>query len=253
MTDDELFNLVFDIGETMLTNGGEVDRTEGTLQRIAEAFEFEDFDCFVLVNGIFMTARTSEGKVLQAKVSDVTINPISLGRIDAINSLSRQIVVGECTPEEARQRIEEIKIEVFSSVPLQIFGYAMGCSAFCYIFGGSLIDAAGAFFLGFVISVYLIYVVPKTTLSKVFVNISGSMLISILAVMMEKVFPPFRLNTLIIGGVISLVPGVPIVMAIRYILNEDYTSGMVKLSDALATSLCIAVGVGVILKLFVGM
>lgn len=133
MNDFERFDLVYDVGETMLENGAEIKRVELTIRHLADSLDLTNFDSFVMINGIFMTARC-QNDIVQAKVKDVPISPISLGRIDAINTLSREIAAKVITPEEFKHRFEAVKQKSYATLRAKIFAYAFGSASFCFIF-----------------------------------------------------------------------------------------------------------------------
>lgn len=249
MNQEDKFNLVFDIGEALLESGAELKRIELTIQHIAEAMKLESFSSYVMITGLFMTAQI-DNKNVQARVDDISISPIKLGRIDAINSMSRQITAGQITPLEARKQLTIIMNKRYTTDYFKIFSYAFGSASFGYVFGGSLLDCVGAFFIGFIISLYIMYIVPKLKLSKIFIEISSSMIVSIIACLIYSLIPGFKLSSLIVGGIISLVPGVAIVNGIRYLFDEDYTAGWTQVISAVVTASCISVGVGIVLKIF---
>ncbi|WP_207942537.1 hypothetical protein DOK78_000821 [Enterococcus sp. DIV2402] len=109
MNQQERFELVYDSGETLLKNGAEVKRVESTIIHVAQTFELENFDSYVSIHGIFLTA-TPYNKNVQAKVRDTPLSPTSLGRIDAINTLSRHITEGKIDPYEARKQLTMIQL-----------------------------------------------------------------------------------------------------------------------------------------------
>ncbi|GCF93004.1 membrane protein [Enterococcus florum] len=249
MNEKDRFDLIYDIGETLLENGAEIKRIESTIRHVADALKLEDFDSFVLINGIFMTARLKD-ETVQARVKDVPISPINLGRIEEINTLSRRITEGKYTPEEAREQLNRIKQENFSSTPLKVSAYAFGSACFCYIFGGTLWDSIGALFLGSLLAMFTFFVAPKLNMSQIIWNISSSMFVSILACLMVQLIPVLQLTSLVTGGIISLLPGVAVVNGIRYLFDGDYSSGWGQMINALITALCISVGVGMVLRVF---
>ena len=58
---------------------------------------------------------------------------------------------------------------------------------------------------------------------------------------------PLKLDGMISGSIMPLVPGVAFVNAIRDIADSDFLSGTVKMIDALLVFVYIAIGVGVTL------
>lgn len=249
MNERECFDFVYDIGETMLKNGAEIVRIESTIRHVADALDLQEFDSFVLINGIFMTARLKD-QTVQARVRDIPISPINLGRIEEINTLSRRIVEKKYTPEEAKERLAVIKQEHFASMRLKFFAYAFGSASFCFIFGGTFWDATGAFVLGFLLAFYSFFIAPKFHMSQIIWNITCSIWVSTLACVFVHFFPVLQLTSLVTGGIISLLPGVAVVNGIRYLFNEDYSSGWGQMIYALITALCVSVGVGLVLTVF---
>ncbi|MGX7204974.1 threonine/serine ThrE exporter family protein [Enterococcus pingfangensis] len=249
MNEREAFDFVYDISETLLKNGAEIKRIETTIRHIAEALELKDFDSFVLINGIFMTARLKD-QTVQARVRDIPISPINLGRIEQINTLSRRLTEKRLSPEDANEWLQEIKQESFASDPLKIFAYAFGSASFCFIFGGSLWDTIGALILGVVLACFSMYLLPKFNMSDIISTITSSAFVSILACLFVRFFPVLHLTSLVTGGIISLLPGVAIVNGIRYLFDGDYSSGWGQMIYALITALCVSVGVGLVLRAF---
>lgn len=249
MKEQECFDLVYDIGETLLKNGAEIKRIETTIRHIAAALELKEFDSFVLINGIFMTARLKD-KTVQARVRDIPISPINLGRIEQINTLSRRLTEKRLSPEDAHRWLQQIKQESFASAPLKIFAYAFGSASFCFIFGGSFWDTIGALFLGVLLALFSMYLLSRFNLSDIISTIACSGFISILACLFVHVFPILQLTSLVTGGIISLLPGVAIVNGIRYLFDGDYSSGWGQIVNALITALCVSVGVGLVLQVF---
>ena len=56
----EILTLAVEIGDTMLRNGAEIYRVEDTVERILYAYEVEEFDVYVLSNGIFASANENK-------------------------------------------------------------------------------------------------------------------------------------------------------------------------------------------------
>ena len=53
----EILALAVEIGDALLRNGAEVYRVEDTVMHILEAYEIENYDVYVLSNGIFASAN----------------------------------------------------------------------------------------------------------------------------------------------------------------------------------------------------
>ncbi len=53
----EILTLAVEIGDTMLRNGAEIYRVEDTVVHILNSYDVEEFDVYVLSNGIFASAN----------------------------------------------------------------------------------------------------------------------------------------------------------------------------------------------------
>ena len=55
---------------------------------------------------------------------------------------------------------------------------------------------------------------------------------------------------IVIGSIVPLLPGGPLTNSIRDYLNGDYLSGTIRMIDAVLVACCIALGVGIVLRVF---
>lgn len=91
-------------------------------------------------------------------------------------------------------------------------------------------------------------------MSKIVVNIVGGGIITALAIAALFIITvPMRLEGMIIGSIMPLVPGVAFTNAIRDIADSDFLSGTVRMIDALLVFVYIAIGVGAVLGVYNGM
>ena len=85
-----IMDFIMAAGETLLENGAEVFRVEQTMEIMARSFHLREFHVYVLTNGIFASAGTAE----IAEVRNVPVRTTHLGRVAAVNALSREIAAG---------------------------------------------------------------------------------------------------------------------------------------------------------------
>jgi len=182
-------------------------------------------------------------------IRHVPLGSVHLGRIAALNQLSRELCEKKCTLEEAWERIPQCKTIPVVSNAKQLFFCGLGSGCFAYLFGGTVFDMFVAFFVGAALQYFLINV-RKKKVSKFIVNILGSALVTTLSLLFLNVGLPTLYDKVIIGAIMPLVPGIALTTSIRDLFNGDYVSGTIHLMDALLTAFCIAVGVGAIITLY---
>ena len=100
-----IMDFIMAAGETLLENGAEVFRVEQTMEIMARSFHLREFHVYVLTNGIFASAGTAE----IAEVRNVPVRTTHLGRVVAVNALSREIAAGGVTLDEAEHRLAEAR------------------------------------------------------------------------------------------------------------------------------------------------
>lgn len=232
-------------GEILLASGAEIFRVEETIARIACAYGVESSDTFVLSSGIFVTAGLENDRDF-AKVRHIPLSAARLDRVTAVNQLSREIEEGKYTPSEAKKRLTEIRQMRGKPKWQQILASGIGSACFCYLFGGDMADSLAAFAAGLILYLYLLCVV-RGKLSKIAANISGGVLVAVIAVALYELGIGHHFGQVIIGSIIPMVPGVPFTNAIRDIADEDYIAGSVRMLDALLVTFCIAFGVGIVI------
>ena len=91
-------------GHIMLENGAEIFRVEETMERITRHFGIDSGHFFVLSNGILTSGGTR-----YSNVEFIPFKGAQLEKVVAVNRLSRAIENGECSIQEARKRLQEIK------------------------------------------------------------------------------------------------------------------------------------------------
>ena len=268
--------LVTRIGEVLLKNGGEIFRVQQTMQLVAKAYGIPGFQVYVLANGLFVSMQ-EEGRTitrpvesgdaagqehlfgqehlasqahLASQVRYVPLSSVHLGRVAAVNNLSREIVAQKYTVEEASRKIEQIDKLPFTSNAVQTLMSGLGAGAFCILFGGSLLDSAAAFLSGLVLWIFVLFLTARGA-NKIMVNILASALVTAMGVLFFHLFCfGDSMDMIVIGSIVPLLPGVPLTNSIRDYLNGDYLSGTIRMIDAVLVACCIALGVGIVLRVF---
>ena len=268
--------LVTRIGEVLLKNGGEIFRVQQTMQLVAKAYGIPGFQVYVLANGLFVSMQ-EEGRTitrpvesgdaagrehlfgqehlasqahLASQVRYVPLSSVHLGRVAAVNNLSREIVAQKYTVEEAFQKIEQVDQLPFTSNAVQTLMSGLGAGAFCILFGGSLLDSAAAFLSGLVLWIFVLFLTARGA-NKIMVNILASALVTAMGVLFFHLFSfGDSMDMIVIGSIVPLLPGVPLTNSIRDYLNGDYLSGTIRMIDAVLVACCIALGVGIVLRVF---
>lgn len=246
----KVVDLALEAGRILLKNGGEIFRVEETITRICNHFRVDHVDIFTLSHGIFVSAENGVEETY-TKVKHVPLSSPHLGIVAEVNDLSREISAGHVSIEEAVEKLKEIdQIKPMKAV-YQILGAGVGSGCFGYLLGAGLKEAAISLVIGCLLYIWVL-VGKKHSISRIIVNIIGGVIITTLAVLAQCI--PFlgmpRMESMIIGSIMPLIPGVAFVNAIRDIADSDFLSGTVRMIDALLVFVYIAIGVGFALGIY---
>ncbi|WP_373140104.1 threonine/serine ThrE exporter family protein [Beduini massiliensis] len=244
----EVVELCVQTGELLLKSGAEIFHVQDTLERIADSYGIEQFHVYVIANGLFVSVNDGE-KLYTTQLRYVPLAPVHLGRICAVNELSRMICDQQLPLKDAYLKIEEAKQIPFSSPHMQILASGVGAATFCYLLGGSVMDSAASFISGLALYIFFLYILKGKT-SKIMQNILGSSVVGLIGCLSYHFGLGNSLDHIIMGSIIPLVPGVLITTSVRDIINSDYLSGMIHLLDAVLVAGCIACGVGISLSIY---
>ena len=245
----KVLDFALDAGRILLKNGAEIFRVEETIDYICRRYHIENVDTFVLSNGIFIAAE-KEGKEAYAKVKHIPLSGTHLGIVTEVNNLSREISAQKIELDDAIVKLKEIEKMPPKRRSYRILAAGLGSGSFCCLLNGTLLEGVVAFVLGIILYTFVTYT-EKHAISKVIVNIVGAGLVTIGALLVtEFLMPQLSRDAIIIGSVISLVPGVAFTNAIRDIARSDLIAGTVRMIDALLVFVYVAVGVGVVLSLY---
>ena len=234
------FRVAAEAGKILLGSGAEIFRVEETMLRIAEACGIENMETYIIANGVFATSESS-GEPLRVAINHVGSISTDLGKIEAVNELSRELVAGTCSLSEAERRLTDIRRMHGYSLPVLLLGYLLGAGCFCYILGGSLKDSLGACAIGLLLGLYM-KITSRPSFTQPLQTITASMLVTVAALAVSSAMPFLSLDHMIIGGLIPLVPGVSFTNSVRDFIEHDYVSGLIRLMDALLIVICMAAG-----------
>ena len=243
----KVVDMALEAGRILLKNGAEIFRVEETITRICHRFHIDKIDVFTLSHAIFISAEDNKGQTY-TRVKSVPLSSTHLGIVAEVNELSRQITGGYVTIENAVKRLEEIDQIPPESNAKQIFaaGISSGCLGF--LLGGTALESVLAFFIGCILYVWVI-LAGRAQISKIITTIIGGAVITGTAILFQQI--PFlhgiRLEGMIGGAIMPLIPGVAFVNAIRDIADSDFLSGTVKMINAIMVFVYIAIGVAITL------
>ncbi len=236
----KLLDCVMDIGEEMLFSGAEVHRVEDSVVRMCTALGATRTDVFIITSSMVVTVHTSDGSI-HTQTRRITNSIMDFERLHHLNQLSREICEQELDEQEIRARIQKAKHCRNYPFWLECLCYAAIAGAFTLFFGGGLFEMFVSFFTGALVrlSIFLCNMVIK---NKIFEKFLSAIVATLVAFVALKLLWIPSVDKVIIGNIMSLIPGIGLTNALRDLFTGDSIAGILRVVEAVLTALAIAAG-----------
>lgn len=247
----KLLNAALDLGHLLLENGAEIYRVEDSIQHVLYAYGAKHVDVFAITNSITVTI-TLANDTCYTRLRRVYSRTTNFQIVEALNDLSRYVCANRPSAEEFSRRVKEIRKLPRYSEPIMAVGYAGVAFGFTLMFGGNLMDAIVALLAGALVRV-LVWGLEKLHTNGFFINLCSSFVVTLIAIYAVQYQIALHSDLIIIGTLMTLVPGVAITNAMRDIIAGDLMAGTMKAVEALMVALALAIGTGIVLTITGGM
>lgn len=248
----EILILAIYAAEIMVRNGSETYRVEDTIMRICKSEGLDFIEALVTPTGILVSIDQSHSSqhhmlTFNKRIQNRTIN---LEKVSEVNDFSRRFVVKEMSLEEGKQRLRDIdKKHPPYRISIQALFGGVASGFFVLLIGGNLPEFISAL-LSTIIMTFVLAVLIKREFSYFFAHLTGGMIAASLAIFASNLHGDIRMNLVIIGGIMVMVPGVAITNGLRDTIAGDLMSGIIRGVEAFVIAISIAFGVGFVLNLW---
>ena len=252
----EVSELALEVGQLILRSGGSTNSCEKLMTRVCVAYGYGKTESFVTPTGIFISVGDETHPVM-TQIRRIEGRSIDLGKISSVTALVHTLMQKPCAEhpkdclkiEEFQKKLQAIENEKLYPEWLRIFCGGATSGFFCLLFGGSWLEFAVAYLVGILVSITLRLIV-LLRMNNFLVHALGAAMVVVFAQLLNLWIPFIKLDNIIIGGIMLLVPGLSITNAIRDTMSGDLVSGTARAVEALLISIGIAAGSGTMLKLF---
>ncbi len=237
---NRILNLIMDIGEQMLISGAEVSRVEESVRRMGAAFGAQRSDAFIITSSMEVTLKDSEGNTY-TQTRRISGSGTDIERLHLLNALARKISSKKADLETAEKEFSSIEKSKRYPTPTEIFSYAIVSGAFTVFFGGGAKDCLCAVVIGIVLAL-IVKLTEVGHLNKIFAKFFCSFVGTLMAFAALKLGLVPSVDTIIIGFIMTLIPGVGLTVALRDLFVGDSISGVLRTIEAVLFAFAIAGG-----------
>jgi len=237
-----LLDLVIRLGHRLAMCGAETFRVEESINLILKTYGL-DAEVFAIPNSLIVSIKT-EGSKPMTRMRRIGDHGNDLDAVERYTNLSRRICSQRPDPVTALQWLKEVdRSRVFYGKSMYLIGNSMSAAGFAILFGSTYLDSMLAGFCGLIVGLVGL-IMTKLRANQFFGIISAAFLMSLTAYSMEALQIVYNADTMIIGALMLLVPGLLFTNAMRDIINADTNSGMNRIIQVFLIAAAIALGTG---------
>ena len=237
-----LLDITVELGYQLAMNGAETFRIEECIVRIFRAYGITA-EAFAIPNCLHVSIESDDGTPM-TRMRRIGQHGNDLDAVERFSNLSRRICAEAPAPEVAHQWLNETKRTLRRyPFPIMILGHYLGAFGFAFLFGGNIVDALCAGICGGIIACVNKFM-DNFNANLFFKTISSSFVMAIAAYIMEYCHFCPHVDSVIIGALMILVPGLIFTNAMRDIIYGDTNSGINRIVQVFLIAVAIALGTG---------
>ena len=246
----EVLSFALFLGEMMMSNGAETNRVEDTVMRVCKSRGFRHINVFTSPTALIISDERYDGLTFMKTIKDRSID---LNKIVLFNDFSRKFVNNPgMSIKEAKSELRKINKNAYS-YPSYINYISVGLASgyFAFLIGGetftNFILTAITSVLGFATYKHI----AKLSSIPVFASLIAAIIVGTCGITFTHFNWINSPTTLIVGSIMPLLSGVAFVKGVRDLISGDLLSGVARIFDACLNSITIAIGVGIMLELWI--
>lgn len=173
----------------------------------------------------------------------VTPGSVDLARLTMLHALQSAIEVEELSPEQVWERlqaIEQMPAPFPPALTLASYSLTAGCAA--VFFGGRLLEIAFSAAIGLVVGLIVKFCSQRTN-TRHLIDMAAAFCTTVCAYLAVWQVPQLSIDVTMISGLIILLPGLGITIAINEMATQNLASGTARIAGALTTFITMGFGV----------
>lgn len=243
----ELLNVTTDIGYCMLEQGAEIYRVEESMRRILQAYGHDEAETYAIPGSIIVTILDETRQPL-TKTRRILKHETNLDKVDKLNNLCRHVCKSKPTYKQISFQLKSIMSRTTYSPLVQVLAYAIIGFSFAIFFQGSLFDAIVASVIALIIKL-MQFALQKLGSNEFFMILLCSSFTAFTAIFTVRFGIADNMDKVIIGSLMTLVPGITLTNCMRDFIAGDFMAGLSRMVEALLIATGIAIGVAINLTL----
>lgn len=229
-----------DIGEQMLVCGAEIRRVEDSMERMCYALGAKRIDVFIITSSMVVTVHDANGNAFTQTRRVLNIGT-DIEKLHRLNELSREICRGNLSVEEIRAKYDAVMQSLPYPFWAECIAYAVIAGAFTLFFGGNRIESIVSLIVGAVVR-FVVLLADKSAMNKIFAKFLCCFAATAMAFIAVRLGIIETVDMIVIGNIMTLIPGIGLTNALRDLFTGDSISGLLRSIEAVLIALAISAG-----------
>jgi uncharacterized membrane protein YjjP (DUF1212 family) len=233
---------VLRLGRSLHVYGIPAHRLEEVMEKAAEKLGLQG-QFFSTPTSIFASFGPQDQQ--RTFLMRVTPGEVNLGKIAELDDVTTGVLRGALDPAEGSKRIDRILAEPHRyGAALTTIAFSLASAAASRFLGGGLKEIAASALIGLIIGLLSLIAGKYQSVGKVFEFVAAGAA-SALAGALTFVFGAYAVSNATLAGLIVLMPGLTLTIALIELSTRNLSSGTSRLSGAFVVFLSIGFGVAV--------
>lgn len=229
-----------DIGEQMLVCGAEIHRVEDSMERMCYALGAKRIDVFIITSSMVVTVHDANGDAY-TQTRRVLTTGTDIEKLHRLNELSREICSQKLTLTEIREKFNSVTRTKSYPFWAECIAYAAIAGAFTLFFGGNWIESIVSLVVGAIVR-FVVLLADKSAMNKIFAKFLCCFAATAIAFIAVRLGIIETVDMIIIGNIMTLIPGIGLTNALRDLFTGDNISGLLRSIEAVLIALAISAG-----------
>ncbi|MEO1584035.1 MAG: threonine/serine exporter family protein [Planctomycetota bacterium] len=238
---DEARAFLIDMARALAANGTPAHRLEEAMTAVADRLGFEA-EFFATPTSVFASIA-EPGRVATTTMTRTQPSDINAERLVRLDQLLQDVLAGEVSPSDGRLRAQQIQASpdrYGSWATAASIGVASACAG--RFFGGGLSEIVCSLLVGLVVGMLAIVAMSRRRLSRL-IEFASGFVSALGASVLATYVGPVRVEIVTLAGVIALLPGLSLTVAINELATRNLVAGGARLIGAVTVLVSIGFGV----------
>lgn len=243
-----VLNFLVCLCREMLENGANLERVNISVRRICRCYRLKAVSVFY-GGSVISIGVTDEKENYYSRQESVPNTGIHLYKLGKLNLLVHEIINKNPKPDTLMDMLYETLMVKSYSNSIQLLGYIVAMISLGRIFGGSWTDLLVISF-NTVVLYFMTMFFSRAKLNRIISNVVAMMFCGFSAIIFTRVGIAKNISAIIITNAFYLIPGIPMVNAVRNIFCGNEMNGIIEMVKVLLEVITIVAGLYIASLLF---